>query len=122
MSNEKIVRHLRAMPTSDLMTQAANVIEQLDNALKLKESMNMVLKHEVNGLLAQMEAIGAGGVSSQRITSADSDTAQAMFDALSAIVAELAPGSKPYSSDSYLPAHLVHKARSAIAKASGGDL
>ena len=118
MSNESLVRHLRAMPTSDLMTQAANVIEQQDKTIKLRDAVITVLESEVNGLLAQMEAIGAGGVSSQRITSNDTH----LFDALSAIVAELAPSSKPYSSDSYLPAHLVQKAKAAISKASGGDL
>lgn len=47
MDNSKIIQHLRAMPTSDLMMQAADVIEQQDRLI---------------------EAIGAGGVSGQRIT------------------------------------------------------
>lgn len=42
MDNSKIIQHLRAMPTSDLMMQAADVIEQQDRLI---------------------EAIGAGGVS-----------------------------------------------------------
>jgi len=38
---------------------------------------------------------------------------------LKAIVAEVAGVEPPYSNDSYLPAHLVHDAREAIAKSEG---
>ncbi len=97
--------------------------EDYQKALELVQRRQVVIKileGEVNELLFQMEAIGAGGVSGQRITSTDSDTAQALFDALAAIVQEVDPGSRPHSSDSYLPAHLVDKATAAIAKATGG--
>ena len=36
------------------------------------------------------------------------------FDVLKAIVEEVAGASQPYSTDSYLPAHLIHDARMAI--------
>jgi hypothetical protein len=38
---------------------------------------------------------------------------------LKAIVAEVAGTEPPFSADSYLPPHLVHDAREAIAKAQG---
>lgn len=43
-----------------------------------------------------------------------------LLDALQAIVAECSPGNRPYSTDSYLPEHLLEQARVAIAKAMGG--
>ena len=36
-------------------------------------------------------------------------------DALRAILAELSPGNRPFSSDSYLPDHLLDQARAALA-------
>lgn len=39
---------------------------------------------------------------------------QAAVDLLKRIVAEVAGPGNPYSADSYLPAHLIHDARSVI--------
>lgn len=63
MNNEALIRNLRAAPTSHLMTHAADVIEQLEKTMKLRQAVITVLESEVNELLAQMAAIGAGGVS-----------------------------------------------------------
>lgn len=38
------------------------------------------------------------------------------IDALRAILAELTPGNRPFSSDSYLPDHLLDQARAALAE------
>jgi hypothetical protein len=42
-------------------------------------------------------------------------------DALRAILAELTPGTRPYSADSYLPSHLVDAARLALATHDQAD-
>lgn len=39
-------------------------------------------------------------------------------DALRALLSEVTPGTRPYSSDSYLPAHLVQAAQTALNSAS----
>ena len=42
--------------------------------------------------------------------------------ALRAILAEVTPGTRPYSSDSYLPAHLIEWARLALAEHDEQDI
>lgn len=42
-----------------------------------------------------------------------------LVNALQAIVAECSPGQRPYSTDSYLPEHLLEQARAVLAKATG---
>lgn len=42
-----------------------------------------------------------------------------LVEALQAIVAECSPGQRPYSTDSYLPEHLLEQARAALSKATG---
>ncbi len=42
-------------------------------------------------------------------------------EALRAILAEVTPGQRPYSSDSYLPDHLVNAAQAALALADQAD-
>lgn len=43
-----------------------------------------------------------------------------LFASLTAIVKEADGPGKPYDGDSFLPAHFIHAARDAIAKATGG--
>ena len=43
-------------------------------------------------------------------------------DALRAILAEVAPGTRPFSTDSYLPDHLVNTARLALATHDEQDI
>ncbi len=43
-------------------------------------------------------------------------------DALRQILIEVAPGNRPYSSDSYLPAHLVQQAQAALDRVNDVDL
>ena len=53
---------------------------------------------------------GNATVSHQLTTHPDNSPA----DALRLILAEVTPGTRPYSSDSYLPAHLIDAARAAL--------
>ena len=41
----------------------------------------------------------------------------AMLDALRAVLAEVTPGVRPYSTDSWLPPHVVEQVRAAVADA-----
>lgn len=45
-----------------------------------------------------------------------------LLKALQAIVSEVIGPEKPYSADSYLPRHLIYRARQAIAKAIGASI
>lgn len=45
-----------------------------------------------------------------------------LLKALQAIVSEVIGPEKPYSTDSYLPRHLIYRARQAIAKATGSSI
>lgn len=52
-------------------------------------------------------------------TSAKNPTIEA---ALRAILSEVQPGQRPYSSDSYLPAHLIEQAQAALDRVNDVDL
>lgn len=61
----------------------------------------------IRELLAERDALAAENVR--------------LREALRAIVDEVSEGLVPYSSDSYLPAHLVEQARAALARESSND-
>lgn len=42
-------------------------------------------------------------------------TTEKLAEALRAIIAEVTPGQRPYSTDSYLPDHLIEQAQQALA-------
>ena len=44
-----------------------------------------------------------------------------LMDALQQILKEVTPGNRPYSSDSYLPQHLVELAQKALEEAFNGS-
>ena len=49
-------------------------------------------------------------------------TEKNLLEALKAIVEEVAGANQPYSADSYLPPHMVHDAREAIAASEEAQL
>ena len=51
----------------------------------------------------------------KNLTLGSTPTPTTLADTLRAILAEVTPGSRPYSGDSYLPDHLVQAARLALA-------
>lgn len=62
------------------------------------------------------------GVIMTDITTGTSAQKTTIVEALRAILAEVTPGQRPYSSDSYLPDHMVEAARAALALADQFDM
>ena len=58
----------------------------------------------------------ASATEKTRSTSTTQNLGSSIADALRAILAEVTPGIRPYSGDSYLPDHLVQAARLALAQ------
>lgn len=44
-----------------------------------------------------------------------------LLSALQAVLAEVTPGVRPFSTDSWLPEHIIKQARNAVAEAMGGQ-
>jgi len=61
---------------------------------------------------------GALSAAVTTMTKTESD----LLEALKAIVEEVAGASQPYSADSFLPPHMVHDAREAIAASEEAQL
>jgi len=71
---------------------------------------NWVPKHLGNGITVTYREANA------RLIAA----APEMLAALQAVLAEIDEPDRPHSTDSWLPSHLVHQVRAAIAKVEGG--
>ena len=75
----------------------------------------LVGPHDGNGIVYQ-SAVELHIEADTRLIAA----APEMLAALQAVLAEIEGPDRPHSTDSWLPAHLAHQVRAAIAKAEGG--